>query len=113
MLIPSPTMIKVASVPNTMAAEALELLPAKQNAQRSLGFEAYMDLCELRRRFPNEKYDFSYSHGIEAGWQRCRYGFPDGSVILLWGDYGYDNQRPNKFSAFAVATSPDYEYLLT
>ena len=97
-------MAKLATVPDTMAANALQLLDAKRNAERSLGFGDYLVLATMfRESFPG---GFTYTPYIEGGWQRMFFTFPDASVLALWADYGYV-QRPNKYDAFAVATDKD------
>lgn len=103
-------MVKVATVRGTMADDALQLFDAKQNAKRSLGFDAYLKIATAFRESPNK--GFTYTPYIEGGWQRMLFTFPDASVLALWADYGYV-PRPNKYDAFAVATSSELLPYLT
>ena len=86
-------------VPNTMAHAALSKLDAKLNVMRALNTDVYFNLWSDRR-------SCQATH-LEGGWQRITFTFPDGSIVVLWADYGYD-PRPNKFHSFAVATLPEY-----
>lgn len=101
MLVPHHEALKRVTVPDTMAHAALQKLDAKLNHMRALNTDVYFNLWSDRRECVATK--------IEGGWQRILFTFPDGSLVVLWADYGDPyNLRPNKFTSFAVATLPEY-----
>ena len=97
MLVPMDSTLKSVTVPDTMAHAALGKLDAKLNVMRTVGTDVYFNLCSDCRSYTATR--------LEGGWQRVTFTFPDGSLVVLWADYGYD-PRPNKFHSFAVATMP-------
>lgn len=99
MLVPLHSTLLSVTVPDTMAHAALKGLDAKLNRMRALNTDVYFNLWSDRRT--------CRATGIEGGWQRVVFTFPDGSLVVLWADYGY-NPRPNQFHSFAVATLPEY-----
>ena len=109
-IIPSPAMANNATVLGTEASEVISTIaPNRLNAQRSILHEDYLRLVRAAKA---NGADVLLRTDIVGGWQAWFYQFPDGSVMALYTDYGYE-ARPNKFSTFAIPTSREHLLHLT